>query len=463
MSTVLLRGGRIITMDPALGVLTGDVLLRDGVIAEVAPAIDASALPAGTEIVDASKHIVLPGFIDSHRHLYQSVLRGTASDWSLMQYFIGMMGRFGSVFEPEDMYVANLLGAADALDSGVTTVFDWSHNQYSPAHTDELVRGLKDSGMRAVFGYGGSMVQWEALIAPPYESDVRSDEAEIRRVRDQHFADENALVTMGLAFRGSQGSTLEACRDDWRIARELGMPINVHIGMGVHPGQEASRVAALYEAGLLGPDVILGHCNNLTAEDIAMISETGTKVSVTPEDESSMGHGWPPIATLLAAGIRPNLGTDTLMAVGGDAFTSMRFALAVTRGLANHGTIASGQEPWDLPLSTMDVLEMATIDGARVLGLESRVGSLTVGKQADVVMLRMDDVSMSPVLDPIAAVVHHASRSVVDRVYVAGNVVKKDGALVGIDTASLVDDAQRVGERLLERAGMEPRWIPTMG
>lgn len=455
---IVVRGGRIVSMDPAVGDLVGDVLIEGERIAAIGR--DLGIDPGAAEVIDASDHIVVPGFIDSHRHLYQAILRGIGSDWSLFQYFVAMFGTIGPHFTPADMHVANTIGALDALDSGVTTVFDWSHNQHSPEHTDELVRALKESRIRAVFGYGGSMAEQAEILAPPFKGTTPSNASEIRRVREQHCASDDARVTLGFAARGPESSTMEIVRADWALARELAIRVNIHIGMAVLDVEGRPSVARLHDEGLLGEDLIFGHCNLLTDDELRMMADAGVKASVTPEDECAMGHGWPPIARLLKAGIRPNIGADTCMAVGGDPFTAMRFALAVPRGISNQRSLEAGENPWALDLTARDVLAFATIDGARTLGLEARTGSLTPGKQADVVMLRTDHVSMAPVLDPIGAIVHHASRGVVDHVFVGGEAVKRDGRLVGVDSAAIARQATEAGEGILARAGVTPGWVP---
>jgi 5-methylthioadenosine/S-adenosylhomocysteine deaminase len=454
----LLRGGRIVSMDPGVGDLVGDILIEDGRIAAVGPGLEIAE--GSAEIVDASRHIVIPGFIDSHRHLYQSLLRGMATDWSLSQYFTTMFSVLGPSMAPEHLALGTTLGAYDALDSGVTAVYDYSHNQTSPDHTDEAVRALLDSGIRALFGYGGTLAQHLELLAPPFKS-TPSNEAEIRRVRSQYFSSDAGLVTMGFAVRGPDNATMDVVRSDFALGRELGLRINTHIGMGVLDIADRPHVTRLHKEGLLGDDLIFGHCNFLTDEEFRLMADAGVSASVTPEDEAGMGHGWPPIVQLLKADIRPNIGIDTCMAVGGDPFTAMRFALAVPRGLANQQSmVENSANPWQLNVSARDVLEFATIEGARALGLESVTGSLTPGKQADIVMIRTDHISMAPVLDPIASVVHHASRQTVDSVFVAGRAVKRDGELVGVDTAELTRRAADSAAALLETAGITPGWAP---
>ncbi|MGW4032750.1 amidohydrolase family protein [Streptomyces sp. NPDC004838] len=453
----LLRGGRIVSMDPAVGDLVGDVLIEDGRIAAVGPRLEIAE--GSAQVIDASRHLVIPGFIDSHRHLYQSVLRGMATNWSLFQYFTTMFGVLGPKMAPEHIAMGTTLGAYDSLDSGVTAVFDYSHNQTTPEHTDEAVRALKDSGIRAIFGYGGTLAQHLELLSPPHKS-TPSNEAEIRRVRSQHFSSDDGVVTMGLAMRGPDNATMDIVKSDIELGRELGLRINTHVGMGVIDIGDRPNVTRMHKEGLLGDDLIFGHCNFLTEEEFRLMADAGVSASVTPEDEAAMGHGWPPIAQLLKAGIRPNIGIDTCMAVGGDPFTAMRFALAVPRGVANQQSLEEAVNPWQLDISARDVLEFATIEGARALGLESVTGSLTPGKQADIVMIRTDHISMTPVLDPVASIVHHASRQTVDTVFVAGKAVKRDGELLGVDTADLSRRAADTAAALLETAGIAPGWAP---
>lgn len=452
----LIRGGTLITMDPTLGDLVGDILIEDDRIARIAASID---LEPGMTEIDASRHIIVPGFIDTHRHLYQTALRGLSANWSLIQYCVAMFGTLGTAFTPRDMYLGNYLGSLDALDAGVTTVFDWSHNQLSPEHTDRLVEGLHDAGIRATFGYGNSMEQWVECLAPPYRSTAPTPEGEVRRLHAELAS--HPLITLGLAARGPDLSVMEVVEADWRLARELGIRINAHVGQGIFPGRPA--VTPLHEAGMLGDDLTFGHCNLLSDDEMKMMADAGVTATVTPEDECSMGHGFPPILRLVKAGVATNIGVDTCIIVGGDQFTAMRFALAVPRAIDNAVTLDQGENPWDLHLIARDALEMATIQGARALGLADTLGSLTEGKQADLVLIRTDDVSMTPVLDPVAAVVNHAGRSVVDHVFVAGTQVKKDGRLVAAGTDALVDEMNGAAQAILKRAGVEVGWVPSAG
>jgi 5-methylthioadenosine/S-adenosylhomocysteine deaminase len=458
MSTerTLLRGATVITMEPNDQVRTADILIEDDKIAMIGPNL--SIGDGSAAVIDLSDHIVVPGFIDTHRHLYQALLRGMASDWSLIQYCVAMFGTIGHHFTAEDMYLANRLGALDALDAGVTAVFDWSHNQLTPDHTDALIDGLDSTSLRATFGYGASMKEWAECLVPPFRSATPTPAHEVRRLRANRFASEDGLLTLGLAARGPDLSTMDVVKQDWQLARELDIRINLHIGQGIFPGRPA--VVALQEAGLLGDDLTFGHCNLLTDEEMKMMADNGVTATVTPEDEMNMGHGWPPIGRLVQAGVWPNIGADTCIAVGGDQFTAMRFALAMPRAQDNGQVLDAGENPWNVKFGVYDALRMATIEGARALGQQDRIGSLAVGKQADLVAINTAHVSMTPLIDPVAAVVHHASRSVVDHVFVAGRHAKKDGKLVDADVQDCHRKANTASAEILNRAGVHAGWVP---
>jgi 5-methylthioadenosine/S-adenosylhomocysteine deaminase len=455
---LLIRGATIVSMDPGVGDLTGDMLINGDEIEAIGP--DLAVADGAVEVVNASGKIAIPGFIDTHRHVYQNLLRGLGSDWSLAQYCVAMAQVLGPNFTAEDMYIANYLGALDALDAGVTAVFDWSHNQLTPDHTDELVRGLRDAGIRATFGYGGSMEQWAECMAPPYSSTTHTNAQEVRRLRNGEFSSDSSLLTLGLAARGPEFSSMDVVKADWALARELDIRINIHIGQGIFPGRPA--VARLSEAGLLGDDMTFGHCNLLSDEEIRIMAHAGVTATVTPEIESNMGHGFPAIARLMKAGIRPNIGVDTCIAVGADQLTAMRFALGATRAQANANQLEAGENPWELELTARDVLAMATVEGARALGQEDRTGSLVPGKQADVILVDATHISMIPLIDPVTAVVRHASRSTVTDVFVAGRRLKCGGQLADVNLADIQRSAHVAAAAVMERSGVDNSWKPEL-
>lgn len=443
----VLSGGWVVPMAPGSTPVRADVLIEDDGIA----AVGALGEVADAEVVDARDRIVLPGLVDTHRHLWQSALRGIAGDWTLGQYFARMRGRLGGVFTPEDTYAATLLGAVEALDAGITTVVDWSHNINGPEHADAAWQALLDAGGRALFAYGGSNAQ--ALgDRSPHTDDVR-------RVREGVGADDTARVTLGMAVRGPEFSSLELAEADWGLARVLGLPVTVHVGGGLRG--TGRHVADLARRGLLGPDTTYVHCTMLADDELDAIAAAGGRASVSPEVEANMGHGYPATTRLRARGIPTGLSADVCTSVGGDLFTGMRVALALARGAAHAAALAAGEELAVVPMPAADVLAMATREGARAIGLDGRTGSLEPGKQADVLLLRADTASLAPVSDPVGAAVLGAGVREVDGVLVAGRWVKRDGRLVGRDLPAVVDLARRSRDRLLDAAGVrDEEWCP---
>jgi 5-methylthioadenosine/S-adenosylhomocysteine deaminase len=447
---VLLRGGHVLSMDPQIGdIYGGDVLLEDDRIAAVAPSIDAG----DAEVIDATNCVVMPGFIDSHRHTWETVIRGIAPDVSLAGYFDIVLDQLAPAYRPEDVYAGNYLGSLEALDAGITTVLDWSHINNTPEHADEAIRGLRDANLRSVYCYGNpntSLADWW------YTSTLEAPE-DIRRVREQYFSSDDGLITLAMGTRGPGFCTREVVKHDWELARDVGAPISVHVGMGPYAGR-FSMVKQLSELNLLGSDTTYIHCNYLSDEEFQLIADTGGKVSISPMVEMAMGHGTPPTAKALQHGLRPSLSIDVVTTVPGDMFTQMRFLWAQDRLLAHEAAFAAETDVTGL-LSSRDVLEFATIEGARVCGLEDRTGSLTPGKQADVVVIRCDHTNTYPVIDPVSTVVLQADTRNIDTVFVGGRLVKRDGALVGADLRRARDLAEASLDHLLQHTDVQPNWV----
>ena len=448
---VLIRGGHILSMDPEFGdVYGGDVMIEYGKSAAVGRALEA----ADAEVIDADDCIVIPGFIDSHRHTWETVIRGIAPDVSLAGYFELVLDQLAPAYRPEDVYAGNYLGSLEAIDAGVTTLLDWSHINNTPEHSDEAIRGLQDARLRAVYCYGipnTSLADWWNA------SELKTPE-DIRRVREQYFSSEDGLITLAMGTRGPGFCTPEVVKHDWELARDVGAPISVHVGMGPYAGRFA-MVSQLNELGLLGPDTTYIHCNYLSDDEFRLIADSGGKVSIAPSVEMAMGHGTPPTGRALAHGLRPSLSIDVVTTVPGDMFTQMRFLWASARLLEHEAAFAAGNEEEPVLLSTRDVLEFATIEGARVCGLEDRTGSLTPGKQADVVVVRGDHSNTYPVIDPVSTVVHQADTRNVDTVIVDGTILKRDGRLVDADLGRARDLAATSLEHLLEHTPVRPEWV----
>ena len=448
---VLLRGGDVLSMDARTGdIYGGDVLIEGDRIASVAPSIEV----AEAEVIDASGCIVMPGFIDSHRHTWETVIRGIAPDVSLGGYFDLVLDQLAPAYRPEDVYAGNYLGSLEAIDAGVTTVLDWSHISNTPEHADEAIRGLRDARLRAVYCYGNpntSLADWW------YTSTLEAPE-DIRRVRAEYFSSDGGLLTLAMGTRGPGFCTAEVVRHDWALARDVGAPISVHVGMGPYAGR-FSMVKQLDELGLLGDDTTYIHCNYLSDEEFQLIADSGGKISISPTVEMIMGHGTPPTAKALRFGLRPSLSIDVVTTVPGDMFTQMRFLFAQDRLQAHEAAFAAGSDEEPTLLSSREVLEFATIEGARVCGLEERTGSLTPGKQADVLVLRCDHSNTWPVIDPVSTVVLQADTRNVETVFVAGTPLKQNGRLVEGDLPRARDFAAASLEHLLTHTTVRPHWV----
>ncbi|MFE2226262.1 amidohydrolase family protein [Streptomyces kronopolitis] len=422
---LLLRGGLVIDTDPHPTVHPHtDVLVEEGRIAAVGPDLPVDGNDPGVEVLDAGGMIVLPGFVDTHRHVWQAVLRSAAVDESLDGYLSRILGDLAGRFTPADVHTGNLLGALECLDAGITTVQDFSHVQYSPEHSAAAVEGLRDAGIRAVFGYG----------YPVFDEGARRADW-VRRVRTEHFGSPEALLTMALAPIGPSFGPPETVREDWLLARELALPVVVHVTAGpVAP----EPVAALREQGLIAPGTLYVHGNSLPDSELRLIAESGGAVAITPAIEASMRFGAPMAPRLRRAGITTGLGADAVTSAPGDMFSQMRAALT-----SSH---FDGGGP---AVRAADVLRMATAEGAAALGLGDETGSLGIGKSADLVLLRADAVNLAPVgHDPIGAVVTAAHPGNVDTVLVAGRTVKRAGRLVHGGLAGVLAAAQRSAERI---------------
>jgi 5-methylthioadenosine/S-adenosylhomocysteine deaminase len=442
---LLIRNGFVVSMDPDVGdVPSGEVLVEDGKIVDVGRGLDVS----DAEVVDATGMIVMPGFVDTHRHTWQTPVRGVLPSCTLDHYFAVMLGQVGGFYRPEDVHIGDYAGALEALNAGVTTLLDWSHINNTPDHADAAIQGLKDAGIRAVYAHGmPTGGEWWSF------SDLNHPE-DIRRIRETYFSSDDGLLTLALAARQPGNSNFDVAKHDWALARELGILISVHVGMRLH-NLHYNPVKDMHDLGLMGSDVCYIHMTDLSDQELDWIAETGGTASVAPYVEMLMGHGPPPTGKLLARGVRPSLSVDVVSSVPGDMFTQMRTALVYDRILQFTDTPDEAFAP---TLTHRDVLEFATIDGARAIGLGDRTGSLAPGKQADIVLLKADAINTAPVLDPTATIVTYADTSNVDTVYVAGNAVKRNGQLVGADIKSVLGKLDESRNHILSQGGLLPDW-----
>jgi 5-methylthioadenosine/S-adenosylhomocysteine deaminase len=443
---LLIRGGYVLTMDSAGDIRGGDVHIRDGVI----QAIGRNLVAPEAELIDASGKIVAPGLIDTHWHMWNTLLRGMSDGWpgavgrDRSGYFVtcGLLGRH---FLPGDTYAGTRLACAEAIDAGITTVHDWAHNIRGIDYAHAGLRALRGSGLRARFSYGYEAGHHnERSMALDDLAALASDWREHGGQRE-HGGE--GRIHLGMAWRGTGGSNPamrvapELYRAEIAAARELGLPVTVH---ACGPLSAAGQVATYAAEGLLGPDLQVVHLNSASAEEIAMAAAHRTPVSVSPFTELQIGYGQPVTGELLAAGLPVGLSVDTTMLSGNaDMFAIMK----VTQACAN----ARAHD--EFALTARDVLELATIGGARSLGLGDVTGSLTVGKRADLIVVSVDAPNLGVLTDPARLLVTAAQPSNVHTVVADGRVLKRDGALTGYDVAELAASARVALAGVLSRAG----------
>ena len=376
MSRTLLVGGCVLSLDRKVGNFRrADVLIEDELIAEVGESIRAR----DADVIDATDTIVMPGFVDTHRHLWESLFRGFGSS----------VAAAGSDCTADDVYAATLIGLLGAAEAGITTVVDWSEVSTGP-HTDAALQAHADGGLRTVFVHASS--DWHAGI--------RSLES-------------SSLTTLAAG---------PAHPDEWAAARELGLRIHAHAGTG------ADQAGMGQMAPMLGEDVTLVHCCDFSDPDLDAVAGSGARIVLTPSSEMASGLQPLQIQKLVDRGIRPGLGVDTERMAPGDIFAQMRAAISL-----QHATLfdlkLAGKAGIPKLLSTRDVIRYATLDGAGAVGLGAQAGSLAPGKQADVLILRADRPNIYPVNDAIGAVVWGMDTSNVDWVFVAGRPVMSNGVL----------------------------------
>jgi 5-methylthioadenosine/S-adenosylhomocysteine deaminase len=418
---ILLKGGHVLTVDPSLGDIDGgDVLIEGDTIAEVGQDLSADA-----EVIDCSGDIVIPGFVDTHRHTWEAAIRSCAPNATLDDYFVEVLDSFAPLYRPEDVYASNLAGALECLNAGITTLLDWSHINNTPDHPDAGIQGLQEAGIRAVYAYGSANT---SLADYWFNSSIVIPRDDVERIRDTYMSSSEGLLTMALATRGPGFCQDGVVRQEWGMARDLEIPITTHFAMGKLAGKW-SMVKQLQGLDLLGADTTYVHSCYLSDEEWDLVATSRGKISIAPQVEMQMGHGWPPFMKARAHGLRPALSIDVVTTVPGDMFTQMRCGFAQERWKSNDAVWES-EEPFPSDgLTARDMLTMATLDGAHVAGLEDRTGSLTPGKQADVVVIDGHAPGAAPVIDPVATVVLAADVSNVDTVIVGGKVHKRGGAL----------------------------------
>jgi 5-methylthioadenosine/S-adenosylhomocysteine deaminase len=450
MRRLLIQNTTVITMDSQSGDLRpGDVLIEGEQIAAVGVRIN----PAGAEIFDGSAFIVIPGLVNTHMHTWQTGLRTISSNWTLLEYFRWMHAGLATRFLPDDIRIATLAGALNQLNCGTTTLVDWCHNNPTPAHTDAAIEGLRESGIRAAFFHGSPKP--DPKPGEPHFSEIPHPRSEVARLQRGPFASRNQLLTLGLAILGPHYSTLDVSLHDFRLARELGLVASMHQGGG--PAKTPNGWDVLEKEGLVGDFVNIVHGNDLSDDRLARLVDRGVTFSVAPENEMAQGHGHPITGRLRKLGAAPSLGVDLESVISGDMLTVARVALSHQRSLDNAASrAATGTIPETSTIPVREALSWITVEGARMLGMQDRLGSITPGKQADLVLIRADALNLWPVHDPVATVVIQANLANIDSVMVAGEWRKRGGKLMFHDLDRVKAELLRSGSRILAELGWRP-------
>ncbi len=434
----LIRGGAVLSMDAKVGDFArADVLIEGRKILAVRPNINAGS----AEVIDARGRIVMPGFIDTHHHLFETALRSSLSNALLgsdggpdgrVNYMDTVLGKLAPVYQPQDVYLSELLGSLSQLDAGVTTVHDISQIHHSPQHTDAALQALRNSGQRVAFSYSESRAN-------------KMFPAELRRIQSRHFASKDQLMTMvvGAEIFGS------GVLDTWKLARRQGLPIATHVVPAM-----AEVFAGLAQGGQLGRDTLLIHMTGIDDASWKITADSGAKVSLSVPIEMTMRHGMPSILKSLSLGIAPSLSSDVECTMTADFFTQMRGAFTLQRMVVNEAAMKG--EPRPALLTARDVIGLATRNGAADLWLSDKIGSLTPGKEADLILLDATALNVAPLNNVPGAVVTLMDRSNVETVIVAGKIRKWKGHLLDADIPKLTSEITASRDRIFAAAKIQP-------
>src|SRR5262252_2249219 len=429
---ILLKGGVVLTLDRQVGDFApADVLIEDGKISAVKPNIAVAEETAA--VIDAANHILIPGFVDTHSHSYQGILRGIMTNGVLdPDYNRDVQAKLTPAFQPDDVYAGVLMTAVGLMDMGTTAIVDLSQISHTPEHSDACIRALQDSGIRALHAYSRGLGP-----ATQYPQDIL-------RLQRSYFSTKDQLLTLALGV----GPDAKA----FALARDVGVSAVLHIR------NNSEGLLALGRAGLLRPGDEYIHCTNLNDEAWRLIKDSGGLVSLCPQIEMSMGHGMPAVQDALDHGLRPSLSSDHSVTIAADFFTVMRTVFTFQRMQVFAGARSGARNVPSL-LTCREILEFATIEGARCAGLDSRIGTLVPGKEADIVMLRADGLSLWRLNNAPGTVVNLMNPGHVDAVFIAGRLMKWRGKLVGVDATRLMRMAAEARDAVMRRAGFSVNFL----
>ncbi|WP_027712333.1 amidohydrolase family protein [Dickeya chrysanthemi] len=432
----LIRGATILSMDETVGnFVRGDMLISGPTITAVGQDLDAQ----GARVIDATNMIAMPGMVDTHRHSWEGQLRRINPDAETLEdYCNATHFSFAKYYRPADIYIGNLLTALGCIDAGITTVIDNSHNSRTAAHSDAAVEALLDAGIRAVHASGAPVSgEWDRAHWP----------GNWQRLQEKYFRNNpDNLVSLAVMAQ------LEP--EMWAEARRLGLPIVTEF----FGGEMAAELDALHQQGLLGTDNIFNHCTALPDEGWEILREAGVRVNVCPRSDAHYGieDGMFAIQSALRHGITPGLSVDNETSYSGDMFMEMRVAFYLQRVVGMHQQHCCGSAHALKSLQAARLLKAATVDGATCAGLQDKVGSLTPGKQADLILINAGDINLYPSGNAFGTVVHAAERSNIDTVMIGGRIVKQGGKVLGVDSTRLRAAIDESRQHLFTSAGYEP-------
>lgn len=444
---VVFRNATVLTIDPSLGMIEkGDVLVNGDAIAAVGRQL---AVPEGTQEIDASGGILMPGMVDTHRHMWQTTMRGFGADWTLTNYFVFYYLNWGKVFRPDEIFAGNLLSAIEAMDAGVTTTVDWSHGLQTVQHADAAVDALETVPGRFVLAYGNLLgAPWEWSKAPEFRDFIK------RRIDGR-----GDRLRMQLAFDVT-GDAAFPEKGAFESARELNLPVTTHAGVWGATNDNGIRL--MYDNGFMTPSNIYVHAATLSDDSYQRIAATGGYASVSTESEQSAGQGYPPTWLLRRHNIPVSLSMDTSVWWSGDLFSAMRSTLSADRSREHMEAHKNNNTVTLSHLRAEQVVEWATLGGAKALGMDSIIGSITPGKKADLVLIKNDQSPvMFPLLNPYGHVVFQAGRGDVHTVMVDGKVVKYNNRLLGSDLGRARQAIEKSVEYLQSQLG-EQAWNEAM-
>ncbi|RJF57920.1 amidohydrolase [Serratia inhibens] len=432
----LIRGATVLSMDGDTGnLVSGDILIEGNTITAISKSIDAG----DAVVIDASGMIAMPGMVDTHRHSWEGQLRRLNPNAATLEdYCNATHYSFAKYYRPADMYIGNLLTALGCIDAGITTVVDNSHNSRTGAHSDAAVEALLDAGIRSVHASGAPVSgEWDKAHWP----------GNLERLQEKYFKKgDNSLVSLAVMAQ------LEP--ELWAEARRLGLPIITEF----FGGAMAAELEGLHRKGLLGSDNIFNHCTALSDAGWQILREAGVRVNVCPRSDAHYGieDGMFALQSALRHGINPGLSVDNETSYSGDMFMEMRVAFYLQRVMGMHQRQCCGSEHPPVTLQAHSLLKAATADGAACAGLQDKIGSLAPGKQADLILIRTEDINLYPSGNAFGTVVHAAERSNIDTVMIGGRVVKRDGKVLGVDSERLRAAIDESRQHLFAAAGYQP-------